>query len=321
MQLFSRCRCLNLYWILVVLVLLTVSAVPCLAVPINFSASGSQVTALEADVPLRSIGGLLLTKGSVSISGNTIEVNAVPDWLFDPHAVLSGVVINSEMQNKGEQTIVSGLVYFSGGDWLPNLSRGRALDVVTSVSGTAISGRIQRTTENSLEIQLIDGTRKSIPFKDIADLTSGKAFNFELPSTKLKIQPDNSTYEADAATISFKPSTTRGVLNFVARRPEAPASRLPGAEGGVKNSTIATMVAADIANMIAPAIAAPLIYRGPSLLDKQLLHGNGNVSDSLPYYAPQIYANGKYVPYPFTGNTAVDTAITNTGIAQGNPLF
>jgi hypothetical protein len=224
------------------------------------------------------------------------------------------------MEGKGNQTVVSGLVYFVSGDLLANLGRNKAIDIVTTAAGTEIPGHIQRATETAIEMQVTDGTRKNILLKDVSDIYSSKAFNFEMLSSSLKIQPSNNSYNADATEISFKPAH-KGALGYIAHRPQQPASNLPGTEGGVKTSSLRQMVAIDIANMLAPAIAVPLIFRGPSLAQRQVLQGYGNGSDGQPYFAPQTWANGTYHPFPFTSNNTLNTLIEQQGIASHNPLF
>src|SRR5438132_859286 len=95
-----------------------------------FTANGANITAFEGDVQSKSIGGVALPKGSVSISGSTINVNAVPDWLFDRHNVLTGVVINPKLATEGSSSVVTGLAYFTKGEWLANLGRNQAAEIV-----------------------------------------------------------------------------------------------------------------------------------------------------------------------------------------------
>ena len=120
MRLFQR------FSLALALLQLTIGACAGLAVPITFGATGSQITTIEGDIPVRSIGGVLLPKGSVSISGNTIDVGAVPEWLFDKHTVLSGVLINPTLNTTGDRATITGLVYFQTGEWLKNLGRNQA---------------------------------------------------------------------------------------------------------------------------------------------------------------------------------------------------
>lgn len=287
--------------------LLAVSAAainPCLAERLTFTPPASGVSGatgtITAQVPVRAIGTLALPQGMAYISGHSIQVEAVPEWLFDRDLVLSGAVINANVVPVGPSLTLSGLAYFNNGSWLPNLVKSYSRDTIVTTSGTAIIGNIQTFMNDGLEILQLAGGRRKVLFNEIADIQSPRAYRFSANATAMKLdsptgilnttssnnlgagapagavssQTVSSTTtqtNADAASpqlniqgdirsITF---TQSGLAARIARaqKPAVPKSKLAGTEGGVPNSVIASEVLIDVAvNIIAPAVVAPLVY-------------------------------------------------------------
>ena len=184
------------------------------------------------------------------------------------------------------------------------------------------SGHIGSVTDTTLEMILTDGTRKSVPLKQIETIVSPRAFTISMPASSMKIEPSDNSYQADAMSISFTPAMFHSGVRFLARGPQVPKSNLPGVEGGISNKILAQMVITDlVVNTVAPAIAIPVIFRGPTLHDQQLLHGAGNASQGQPYFAPQFYKDGSVALYPFTKNSTLNYLLFQQGLNSGNPLF
>ncbi|CAN5380482.1 hypothetical protein BH10CYA1_BH10CYA1_21030 [soil metagenome] len=265
-----------------------------------FTANGGNITAFEGDVESKSIGGVALPKGSISISGNTINVNAVPDWLFDRHNVLTGVVINPKLVTEGSSSVVTGLAYFTKGEWLTNLGRNQASEIVTLTNGMALAGHIGGTSSTALDMVLADGTRRSVNFSDVAAIQSPRAYPFRIPASSVKIEPSDGSYTAEVASVSFTPAMFHSHLAlFSSNKPQVPKSTLPGTEGGVSNKYIATMIATDIiAGTIAPAIAIPIVFTRSTLHARQLQFINQNNGLAQPPFSPQIFGNGSVYFYP-----------------------
>ena len=265
-----------------------------------FTANGANITAFEGDVESKSIGGVALPKGSISISGNTINVNAVPDWLFDRHNVLTGVVINPKLVTEGSSSVITGLAYFTKGEWLTNLGRNQASEIVTLNDGLALAGHIGGASSTALDMVLADGTRRSVSFTDISAIQSPRAYPFRIPASSVKIEPSDGSYTAEVASVSFTPAMFHSHLAlFSSNKPQVPKSTLPGTEGGVSNKYIATMIATDIiAGTIAPAIAIPIVFTRSTLHARQLSFINQNNGLALPPFTPQVFSNGSVYFYP-----------------------
>jgi hypothetical protein len=266
-----------------------------------FTANGGNITAFEGDCEARSIGDVALPKGTVAISGNTITVNAVPDWLFDRHPVLTGVVINPSLVTAGTANTVTGIAYFTKGEWLSNLGPNRASEYVTLKDGATLSGHIAGATTTALDMVLADGTRRTVNFSELESITSPRAYPFKIPASSVKIEPSDGSYTAEVTTASFTPAMFHSHLAlFGSNKPRVPKSTLAGTEGGVSNKYIATMIATDIiSNTIAPAIAIPITFTRSTLHARQLLFFNENNSVSQPPFAPQVWSNGTIHFYPF----------------------
>ncbi len=265
-----------------------------------FTANGANITAFEGDVESKSIGGIALPKGSISISGNTINVNAVPDWLFDRHNVLTGVVINPKLTTEGTSSIITGLAYFTKGEWLTNLGRNQASEVVTLNNGMALSGHIGGANATALDMVLADGTRRTVNFSDIAAIQSPRAYPFKIPASSVKIEPSDGSYTAEVANASFTPAMFHSHLSlFSSNKPQVPKSSLPGTEGGISNKYLATMIATDIiSGTIVPAIAIPIVFTRSTLHARQLLYINENAGSAQPPFSPQIWGDGSLHFYP-----------------------
>jgi len=272
---------------------------PALATPLTFKAAGPPN--FDGDVAATTISGVKLPKGSVNLAGNTIEVSAVPDWMFDKHPVLAGIVFNQQVDSTGQIPKVTGQAYFLRGEWLKELGRMLGPETVTIKDGTEFSGHIGTATDTTLEMLLADGSRKSVPLSDVTAIISPRAFTFDIFSRSIRIQPADNSYAADTMNIRFTPSVVHSVhaLAFRARKPQVPISTLPGAEGGISDKALDFMVVNDIVvGTIANCIGMPLVFRPPSLVNRQLLFINGNQSDNQPLYSPQIWANGTIHFYP-----------------------
>jgi len=261
---------------------------------IAFTADGGKVTALEGDVPAPSIGRVALPKGSIGVSGNTIFVNAVPEWFFDAHNVLSGIIIQPSLLTEGSNTVISGTSYFFNGEWLDNLSSSRAVELIKLVDGTILSGRVANATDKNVDVVLADGSRRTINIVDISSILSPRAFTFRIIADSVKRDPSDGSYTADVSGVTF--DQRRQVIS---QKPKIPQSTLPGTEGAVSNKQIATMIATDVlVSDVLPAIAIPLIFTRSTLHARQLLYTSRNSNAGQNAYAPQIYSDGTVHYYP-----------------------
>ncbi len=223
------------------------------------AAVADQAGKFEADLPLKTIGCLKLPNGAVVFKEDQVKVMAVPDWLFDRNVVLSGPLIRAEFAIQDTQSVVAGLTYFLEGEWLTQLASPRAIDVIETVSGEQIRGRILSRVDNAFAIKADNGPTRKIEFSAIKTINSPRAFRFSIPAKNVKVLPADNSMEAEAELASFSPTFLKGSL--LASKPHVPKSTLPGADPGISKASIATFLALDIIVEVAPAITIPLVLQ------------------------------------------------------------
>ena len=231
---------------------------PCTFTPDTKSPQGNGT--FVGQVAVKSIGTVALPQGLAVFDGHTIDIEAVPEWLFDRDEVLTGAVINSSITSSGPNAIIKGLVFFTGGHWIKNLGSLLTRDTITTVSGSTIAGSVQTALPDGLEVLTLTGNRMKVAFTDIQNIVSPRAFRFAATAESLKLDPASTAIQAEPMQIAFVPIVGAGtvVANSKARVPQ---SHLPGTEGGIPNSVLASEVLIDVAvNVIAPAVAIPLCF-------------------------------------------------------------
>jgi hypothetical protein len=242
---------------LALVVLLIVSEPSALANTIKYTApTGQEAGKFEGELPLKSIGCLKLPNGAVVIQTDQIKIMAVPDWLFDRNVVLAGPIVRAEFASQGNNSAIGGLAYFLEGEWLNNLASPRAVDVIETLSGETIRGRITSNLGGAFAIKPQEGATRKIDFTAIKTIDSPRAFRFSIPTSNAKISPADNTLDVEAERISFSPTLLHGTV--LAMRPTVPRSTLAGADPGISNGSLATFLALDLITEVAPAIAIPL---------------------------------------------------------------
>ncbi|MBK9141832.1 MAG: hypothetical protein IPM23_05000 [Candidatus Melainabacteria bacterium] len=207
-----------------------------------------------------NLGMMKLNKGTVLLKGSTVEVGAVPDWLFDRHTVLKGTLLATPAAGGQKTSGLAGLVYFDRGEWLDNLDNSKRQDNLRLKDGSILAGRIRSVNDSTVDFQDSLGKTRRIEKSDIDTVESPRAFYFEIPAENVKIDPASGKIDADATVINFTATTAlkkRGM--FASKVPTEPRSQLAGTEGGVTKPALAGMLFMDVVNTIAPAIVAPIV--------------------------------------------------------------
>jgi hypothetical protein len=243
-----------------------------------------------------NIGNYLLPDGQISVSGQLVEVGAVPEWLFDRHTILTGTLIRLDLGatpaataaatptpsatpsiNQGSAQAVAssrldGLVYFSGGDWLKNLRTSRISETVEAADGNTYVGRISTVTADNLSIDTLPGQTRTLALANVKNIVSPFSYRFSAQASDVKLSPDSGMTTCDASTATFalarplgQPQSaiatqSRPRMFGVASKPvfTLPKSTLAGTEGGISKKAITAMITVDAANTLAPMIALPL---------------------------------------------------------------
>ncbi|MFA6208505.1 MAG: hypothetical protein WCT03_05300 [Candidatus Obscuribacterales bacterium] len=261
----SRCLALCLAFTL------QLSTLSALAAPVEMQQLEGKPAQANLTLPAASIGSMLLPDGQISVSGQLVEVGAVPEWLFDRHTVLTGTLIRLDV---GTGSKLDGLVYFNGGDWLKNLRQGRISETVEAADGNTYVGRISTVTSENLSIDTLPGQTRTLALANVRNIVSPYSYRFSATASGVKLSPETGTTTCDASTVSFAParlgSTSSSPTALAPGQPKArlfasnqpvlklPKSTLAGTEGGISKKAITAMVAVDAANTLAPMIALPL---------------------------------------------------------------
>lgn len=212
---------------------LQLSGLAALASAVEMKQSEGKPVQASLALPAASIGSMLLPEGQISVNGQSVEVGAVPEWLFDRHTVLTGTLIRldlgagttSSISSSGSSSSVAasgsgtantrldGLVYFTGGDWLKNLRRSRISETVEAVDGNTYVGRISTVTPSSLSIDTLPGQTRTLALANVKNIVSPYSYRFSAPASDVKLSPDTGTTICDASTATFALSQPLGSLS------------------------------------------------------------------------------------------------------------
>ncbi len=233
-----------------------------------------------AELKATRIGPLSLPHGTVNLKEDRVEVYAVPEWLFDDRLILEGITIGSRVESSGAQSSVSGLVYFTGGDWIANLGPKLSADTFTTRDGKLFRGTVLGTTADTIQIQTATGQRENLKIKDIQNISSIRAFRYVIGAADIKLEPSTRQLIGKADLVTFVPSS-RGSSDHA----RVPQSHLPGTEGGISNAKLATFIAVDLVHDLSPAVVTPLVFTSRNLRARKLLFQAGQ-QNNAPTPAP-----------------------------------
>ncbi|MDQ5933704.1 MAG: hypothetical protein QG574_1002, partial [Cyanobacteriota bacterium erpe_2018_sw_21hr_WHONDRS-SW48-000092_B_bin.40] len=272
------------------------SSLPALASLVEMKQAEGKPVQASLALPVANIGNYLLPDGQISVSGQLVEVGAVPEWLFDRHTILTGTLIRLDLGatpaataaatptnaatpsiNQGSAQAVAssrldGLVYFNGGDWLKNLRTSRISETVEAADGNTYVGRISTITADNLSIDTLPGQTRTLALANVKNIVSPFSYRFSAQASDVKLSPDSGMTTCDASTATFalarplgQPQSaiatqSRPRMFGVASKPvfTLPKSTLAGTEGGISKKAITAMITVDAANTLAPMIALPL---------------------------------------------------------------
>lgn len=218
--------------------------------------STGQNGSFYGDIPIKQIGSLLLPKGLMKFQNNEVSILAVPDWLFDRDTVLSGALVKGELELQGVNSKLHGLVYFTDGQWLAQLGSVNAPDIIDTVSGERLRGRIRSSLGDAFAFKPIAGPMQKIPFKEIKNISSPRAYFFTVMTDASKINATDMNMQFETKGISFSPALFHG---RVVSRAKLPKSTLSGTEPGITTGQIAALTTVNMITDFAPAVVIPLV--------------------------------------------------------------
>ncbi len=156
---------------------------PGLANPLIYIApTDSQNGSFQGELPIKRIGPLQLPKAIVQFTSDQVNVLAVPEWLFDRNLVLSGQLVKAQVDMQGQSSTVHGLVYFIEGLWITNLGSTNSVDVIDTISGEQLRGRIRARLDGAFAFKPDSGPMRKLLFTDNANIHSPRAYVFSVPA-------------------------------------------------------------------------------------------------------------------------------------------
>jgi hypothetical protein len=210
----------------------------------------------EGQMPIDRIGNLLLPKGQITFAGDDITIKAVPQWLFDRSTVLKGAVLRAEGVQQAGGFVVGGLLLILDGVWLPNISKGSATEIVDTMDGASLRGRILGRDGEAFKFQYDDGHSENVAFSRIKSISSPRAFTFNISANAVKINPADSSMSFEATQLVLK---SRQNMHSLWATASVPKSNLRGTEPGIPKAALATYVGLDLFSELAAPIAIPLV--------------------------------------------------------------
>jgi hypothetical protein len=218
--------------------------------------SGQESPIITLNVPIKSVGGLALPNGRLDLSQNEVQIQAVPEGLFDTRGVIFGVIVTSTPVTE-KSTDMRALCYFYAGPWLNALHFRPMSEMITTVDGKIYDGQVVDGDDKSLTFRRPDKTTLNLPFSQISAIDSPRALWLDVPLKNVRAV---SGYQlADANQAVFEPTGRANQQTLTARAMvEHPA--LLGYEPGIKNGSLGAYLAADLAMLVLPAIAIPIVF-------------------------------------------------------------
>ena len=134
---------------------------------------------VKAEAPVNKIGALLLADATAFLNSGTMEVHGKgPEG--SNQTLLTGTVLNEQVNGTGANRIIRGICYFTGGTSLSALctKSGRA-DRVKTTNGDVLEGAISAVGADGLTVQTASGAQR-VAANSIQCLDSSCAFEFEL---------------------------------------------------------------------------------------------------------------------------------------------
>jgi hypothetical protein len=185
------------------------AVLPAQATTVYFSPDGGTggSGAVETALPMEKLGSVPLPRGRFRIRGDVADVSVIPEWQFDRHLALTGKVLDTRMQTLGARTILSGVVIFTGGEWIGYYDNPRAIETVITGS-TAINGRITEVSESQVSLTTPGGQMLSVPMSTISAIRSPRVFDFSIGASSLQPGNDGEPAQAEVRTVSLAATGT-----------------------------------------------------------------------------------------------------------------
>jgi hypothetical protein len=200
------------------------SCCPALAFNVYFTAdapaaapSAAVAGSAEAILPIDKLGTMPLPRGRFVLHGDRAQITMVPEWRFEPHVVLRGRVLDTQLSAAGGGTLITGTIFFDGGEWLSYYDSGSTLEAVSTQAATA-NGRIREIQDGNLLFSGLSGETMTIPLAQVTAIRSPRVFKFAITAGALGPAADGEPPAAVGRTVSLSPTGTPFRLRALASR-------------------------------------------------------------------------------------------------------
>jgi len=235
--------------------------------------SGQDAPILTLTLPLTTVGSLVLPNGQLELTENEVHIEAIPEGLFDSRVIITGVIVSATPIDE-QSSSMSALVYFYAGNWLNSLHYRPVSELIRTTDGKVYSGQIVDGDNKSLSIRRPDKSIVTIDFKQIANIDSPRAFRMEIPVRNVHAASGYMVGQANSAV--FEPTVASRTTTMAANPMMHPF--LLGNERGLKNSSFAAYLSADVAVFLAGVIGASVVFNNQYLSQKNLLNQSNNAA-------------------------------------------
>lgn len=190
-------------------------ATPAQAQLLSFTPSGEANSgSLSMQGPLRTLGGLTLKNGTLTIENGIVIVKAATELCNVPQVMLSGKVLRAEADiSNPEQPKITGLAYFQSGYMLSQIDDPASPDVIFRNHGN-VQGRITGIADGFVRMRQTNGSTQTIDLNSIIFLRAARAFVFSVNTKAPKAAEPDTPFHATIGSVTLKATATpRGVAS------------------------------------------------------------------------------------------------------------
>ncbi len=161
---------------------------------------------MEGQIPLPMLAGTKLPKGDVLFEDGELSIRILPEWNFDKVPLLCGPIIRAEVTTVGKEGLISGIVYFRKGYWINRLPAPRNEETVTTSAGLTYTGNVTGFTADSIALATSNGNAVTIPWTEVKELHSPRAFAFAIPAVSSTPLSPDSAWQANVQVVKLTPT-------------------------------------------------------------------------------------------------------------------
>jgi hypothetical protein len=170
------------------------------------------------------LANINLDNGVVTVRGNRIYIQAVPQYYETPRLLLSGYVLRAEDDSTAKEKEFVGLAYFTEGEYIDRLDNLDNPDLIFKNDG-AVQGQISSINEKEVQLRQRFNNTLTLPLEAITFIRSPRAFTFSIIDNEdisskdkskldyLVFKPTNQTLSLPSTSIIGKPAKKKSFFS------------------------------------------------------------------------------------------------------------